>query len=87
MVIVYGKDNCDKCDTAIDKIKNYFGLEYEKKTASDYLEWNKDWKVNNSVNVLACYSEIQTLPVIEINGKCMSYNQAMKVFKNDKPRD
>ena len=81
MVIVYSKENCGKCEDAKDKLKNYFKIDFEERKAHDYIKWNKGWKENNSVNVMACYADIETLPIIEINGECMAYNQAMKLLK------
>jgi len=77
---VYGKVGCGLCESAVDKLER-MGFAYEKLTLSDYTEYHEGWREDNSVAVLAKYTEIQTMPIITIDGHPMKYSEAMKLLK------
>lgn len=81
-ITVYGKTKevCGLCESAKEKLKK-LGFSFDVKEVTDYTEWHEGWRTDESVDVRACYSDINTLPVVGINGKMMGYPEAMKVLK------
>lgn len=65
IITVYGKDNCDKCQSLITKLK----------------ELNKPFAYNNDINVLriigSC-TKIMSAPIINDNGNWYSYEDYIK---------
>ena len=80
-VIVYGKKGCGLCEAAKDKLKK-MGLPFESKILADFLTPEQWAKTPEAVReVQACYADIETLPVIVIDGQAMGYPAAMKTLK------
>ena len=80
IVKLYGKDNCKKCDAAKDKLAK-MKIKYEYHDALVHSELHDGWRENHSVEFKAVYSHTETLPVLVIDGKGYSYNEAMKELK------
>jgi len=88
VVNVYGKldGSCGLCESAKDKLSR-MGVPFSCFELADYTEFHEGWRNDESVQVLACYSDIDTFPVITVDGKAMSYPEAMKLIKRiQKPR-
>ena len=85
-VVIYGKPGCGKCEEAKKHVAE-MGFDFEIKTVAEMVVWHEGWRDDNSVNVMACYAEINlNMPIIEIqNGskerKCYDYPKGMKVLK------
>jgi len=81
-VNVYGKldGTCDKCEAAKAKL-NRLGIAFESFELSDAIVLHDGWREDETVQVMATYSDIQTYPVIAIDGKALSYPEAMKFLK------
>lgn len=80
-VNVYGKEGCALCDAAKKKLQMmeiFFGVFDIAKT----VQYHEGWREDESVEVTACYNDIDTLPVITVDGKAMSYPAAMKLLKS-----
>ena len=84
LVRVYGKDKCALCDAAKGKLC-LMGIPYEFRQLADYIKPHDGWRDDESVEVLACYSDIDTMPVITVDGRAMSYPVAMGLLKRMKP--
>ena len=87
IIKVYSKKGCEKCDSAKKNIK-LMGFEFEEHSALYHGELHNGWKENNSVDFksLSVMTEGQ-LPIIDIDGRCYSYSEAMlklKELKKDK---
>lgn len=80
IVRVYGKDNCGLCDAAKSKLA-LMEIPFEFRQIADYTSFHEGWREDESVEVMACYSDLDTLPVITVNGKAMSYPAAMSLLK------
>lgn len=65
VIMVYGKDNCSKCQSLIERLK----------------ELNKPFAYNNSISVLrriGSQTRIMSAPIINDNGKWYSYEDYIK---------
>jgi glutaredoxin len=80
MVTVYGKDGCGLCDAAKDKLTD-MGVRFNVRKIADLLQVHEGWRTDDTTEVQACYVDINTLPVIVVDGKAMSYPKAMKLLK------
>ena len=86
IIKVYSKKGCEKCDSAKKNIK-LMGFEYEEHSALYHGEFHHGWQDDNSVNFKAESVKIEgQLPVIDIDGKCYGYSEAMKVLKEAKKK-
>lgn len=83
MIKVYGKPGCGKCDAAKDKLKR-MGLDYEEHTLSYHVEHHPGWRIDGSTEICAANALMDTMPLIEIEGKIYDYSAAMKVLKSQR---
>lgn len=85
-VNVYGRldGKCGLCESAKEKL-TLMGIRFTALELSDYTTLHDGWRDDESVEVLACYNDIETYPVITLDGKAMSYPAAMKVLKALQP--
>jgi glutaredoxin len=79
-VNLYGKKDCGLCESAKDKLKK-LEVNFQVFELTKFTEHHEGWRDDESVEVLACYSDIATLPVIAVDGKAMNYPTAMKLLK------
>ena len=86
IIKVYGKAGCGLCEAAKDKLKK-LGLKHEVLNLSDFTELHDGWREDNSCEVLAAYTLIEKLPVVQINGQYMDYPSAMRQLKNRAPSE
>ena len=80
-VNIYGKEGCELCNAAKRKLQMmeiHFGVFDITKTIAHHEGWRED----EAVEVTACYYDIDTLPVITVEGRAMSYPAAMKLLKS-----
>ncbi len=81
IIKVYSKENCDKCKSAKEKLDR-MGLEFEEHSAEYHGELNDGWRDNGSVGFKAESVKLEgQLPVIEIDGQCRGYSEAMLILK------
>ena len=81
---VYGKKACGLCEAAKEKLQ-LLGISFKEYEIAETLQWHEGWRDDDSVEVQACHSDIDALPVITVNRKAMSYPQAMKLLKSLMP--
>lgn len=86
-VNVYGRldGKCSLCEAAKEKL-HLLGVKFTAYELSDFTKLHDGWRDDESVEVTATYNEIDTYPVIVIDGKGMSYSQAMKTLKALMPK-
>jgi hypothetical protein len=85
-VNVYGKisQHCGLCEAAKEKLR-LMGISFKSFEIAEILQWHEGWRNDESVEVQACYADIDTMPVITVDGKAYSYPAAMKVLRALKP--
>jgi len=77
MVVLYGKHGCGICLSAEDKL-NRMGIEYEKIDLEDPPD---NWRDYNIATAMAAYQDLNTLPIISIDGSVHTYSQAMRQLR------
>lgn len=77
---VFGKKDCGLCESAKNKLK-LMELEFGSYDIEEFTSYHEGWRTDGSVEVQACYRDINTLPVLMLDGKAMGYPQAMKQLK------
>lgn len=84
-IYIFGKKGCGKCESAENKIKNIFKLDYRKVDMEEVNPPPKDWRDINMRGAMFLYTDTETLPIIGIdrgNGvEVFDYPQAMKLLK------
>jgi len=87
-VKVYGLPNCQKCESAKDKLRR-FGIEYEEKSYKDFVTPHPGWRDDESVQIVAARSFFGTshVPLIKRNGSVHDYPGFMKWLKQQQPKD
>ena len=81
MVTVYGKANCGLCESAKEKLQR-MGIPYRSADIVSVTELHTNWRTDDTIEVMACYHDIDTLPVLVLDdGKAYSYPEAMKTLK------
>ena len=80
-VRVYGKPGCGLCDAAKDKLVK-MGIPFESCELAKVTDLHPGWRTDDSVAIMACYADINTMPVVTVDGDAMSYPEAMKLLKN-----
>jgi glutaredoxin len=80
VVHVYGKEGCGKCVAAKDKLAR-MGFEYREHDVSYHTKHHDGWRDDGSIDVLAAYSEMNTLPLLRVGEQILDYTAAMKVLK------
>lgn len=83
---VYGKlkEHCGLCEAAKAKLK-LMGVSFDSFEISEFTTLHEGWREDDTVEVMAAYSDVDTLPIITIDGRGMSYPAAMKQLKALKP--
>lgn len=81
-VNVYGKldGSCGLCEAAKSKLR-LMEIPFQCFELADTVAPHDGWRDDESVEVMTVYSDIDTYPVITVNGKGMSYPEAMKALK------
>lgn len=79
-VTVYGKPKCGLCESAKDKLKR-MGVRFRSDSIERATTFHEGWRDDDSVAVTACYADIDTLPVVVLDGDAYSYPKAMKLLK------
>jgi len=80
VIRIYGKEKCGLCEAAKKKL-DILGLSYEFRLVGDLDNWRQDVE---HLDAMVEYQLIDTLPVIAIDGRCMSYPAAMRELKERK---
>lgn len=83
-VNVYGKKDCGLCEAAKSKLR-MMEIRFGVFDIAETVQYHEGWREDESVEVTACYNDIDTLPVVTVDGKAMSYPAAMKLLKSVKP--
>lgn len=80
-IIVFGKPHCGLCNAAKEKLK-LMNVTFESLNMEEVSEPHPGWRTDGSVDVVAFYHAIGTLPVIKKDGKLMTYPELMKNLKS-----
>jgi glutaredoxin len=80
VVHVYGKKGCGKCDAAKDKLRR-MGFDFEEHNLEYHVSHHDGWRNDGSVDVLAAYSAMNTLPLIQVEDRFHDYSGAMRELK------
>ena len=80
-VNVYGKKDCGLCEAAKSKLR-MMEIRFGVFEIAETVQYHEGWREDESVEVTACYNDIDTLPVVTVDGKAMSYPAAMKLLKS-----
>jgi len=80
-ITVFGKPNCGLCKAAKEKL-DLLKVPYTEGNVDEILQLHTGWRKDGSVEIVAFYYALGTLPVIQKDGELMSYPQLMKVLKN-----
>jgi len=83
MIILYGKPNCAKCQAAKEKLA-LLGLQYEERDLQAMVD-GEGWRdeIDRRLELMA-FTKLrgpEEVPVIEIDGGCYSYPEAMVKLK------
>ena len=81
-VKVYGKRECILCDKAKEKL-TLLKIPYSFHLIEDIMEGQEDWRNDGSIDVLAAYSEHNTLPILCVGDNYLNYPDAMKKIKEN----
>lgn len=82
-ITVYGKKDCGLCNAAKDKLTS-MGVTFQTADLTAMSEFHEGWRTDGSVDVVAFYHTIGTLPVIKFDGKLMTYPETMRTLKERK---
>ena len=86
MVFVYGKESCQKCHSAKEKLQK-MGVDYVDQNIDDKTGYHDGWRELQSPDwysrvLMYCNAgDHIDLPVIEIDSKVYTYSKAMKKLK------
>lgn len=78
MIVLFGKKGCKLCDAAKEKL-GIFGVDYRLVDLQEPAP--EDWREINMSGARACYELTETLPWLNIDGKIVSYPEAMKILR------
>jgi len=82
MIVLFGKKGCKLCDAAKEKLE-MLGAPYRlvdlQECAKSIIP--EDWREINLAGAQACYEITETLPWLNVNGKIVSYPEAMKILR------
>jgi glutaredoxin len=80
-ITVFGKKGCKLCDAAKDKLDK-LGLPFRFIDLERISDGEPcAWRTEGATDAMAMYQHIATLPVISIDGACLTYPQAVKRLK------
>lgn len=82
-ITVYGKLGCGLCEAAKKKLE-LMHLEYTSENIQSKLDHHEGWRTDKSCDVASIYYIYNTLPVILVDGKAMTYPQTMRFLKERK---
>ena len=78
---VYGKDGCERCTKAKEKLDR-LGLQYEYHLLAEIIDDHGDWRNNNAIELKAETCIDDSIPIIWIKDYgYLRYAQAMKAAK------
>lgn len=80
-ITVFGKPNCGLCNAAKEKL-DLLKVPYNYQNLEEISEFHKGWRTDGSVETVAFYHTIGTLPVVKKDGQYMTYPQLMKELKS-----
>ncbi|GHS93120.1 hypothetical protein FACS1894139_01770 [Planctomycetales bacterium] len=80
-VHVYGKKGCGKCEAAKDKLRR-LGFDYVEHTLAYHVAHHDNWRNDNSVEVMAAHTQLDTMPLIKVGDQITDYPNAMKILRN-----
>jgi glutaredoxin len=82
---IYGKPGCGKCEAAKEKLR-LLGIPYREHDIEYHGALHDGWRDDGSVDALAAYSDMDDLPILRVDGECLSYSEAMKYLKGRSER-
>ncbi len=75
--VVYGKKNCGLCEAAKEKLGR-LGVRF---VFVDLESPGEHWRTSGATDAMAMYQQINTLPIIRLSGRFVTYPEAMKSLK------
>lgn len=79
-VHIYSKQGCGKCEAAKEKLAR-MGLSYEEHDLQYHVEHHDGWRNDDSVEVMAAHTLMDTLPLIRVGEQFHDYPSAMRTLK------
>jgi len=80
MVAIYGKEGCERCEKAKEKME-ILGIPYSVHSAEYHTTPHEGWKTDGSIDVLAASVMDESLPLIRVGGQVLGYAEAMRALK------
>lgn len=81
-IIVYGKQGCKLCDAAKEKLEK-LSLPFRFIDLQQIADGEPcAWRTEGATDAMAMYQHIATLPVIAVDGTCLTYPEAMRNLKD-----
>ncbi|MCD8138384.1 MAG: glutaredoxin [Planctomycetaceae bacterium] len=78
---VYSKPGCGKCDAAKSKLK-LMGLPFTEHNIEYYTNHHEGWRTDDSADVMAAHTMLDTLPIFRLNDEFHDYPTAMRKLKD-----
>lgn len=85
MVTVFTKDQCQKCDSAKEKLQR-LNIPFRERSYEFHTTYHEGWRGDGSIDVLTALNFFgeTSVPVIEENGVFFDYPAFMRKAKKDK---
>jgi glutaredoxin len=84
-ISVFSKAGCGKCVAAKEKLKK-MGFQYKEYDVDYAANPHDGWRDDESTDVLAAYTLMDTLPIIRVGEDYYDYSGAMKQLKRLKSK-
>ena len=82
MIVIYGREKCQLCEAAKQKL-DLLGVSYEFVSLENTAECFGRRFGGGSTDAMAAYQMTETLPWLWMNGRLLSYPEAMKKLRED----
>ena len=77
---IFAKDGCGKCKAAKQKLDK-MGFEYSEHDLQYHVDYHEGWRDDGSVPVRAAHSDMDTMPLIQVDEDFHDYPGAMRKLK------
>jgi len=77
---IYSKPGCGKCTAAKEKLA-IMGYTYEEHDLAYHTQPHEGWREDDSVDIMAAHSQLDTLPLIQVGADFHDYPSAMRALK------
>lgn len=79
-ITIISKEGCKKCNAAKKKM-NDFNIKFIERDIYSIQALHDNWRNDDTAEIMAHYYMYDTLPVFKIDGRYMSYPDAIKELK------